>query len=311
MIVALLVLGITAPMWALSLSPGLKRGKFEDVGSFYEDADDDSDFLDDSFDNPGGFVPVEPGDELRNTFNVTSIREAVVGGDFEFQDSATEQLSGIVAGLTPLSPVPATGVQEIELGDLAGDGFDNGVVRFYLDQEGDGNGVSDYTVVGAGFGPDAWEDQTTYPSVNTDGEQLWLDMRFVPFPGGDDELVDPGDALLSESVNFDTNRGSGEAYLEAVGGSFHDLMVEDGILDSYVDRGGYLGGGGGPPGQTVDMLIRFDLDANAPDLGAPPWGNVSEDPFLFAVVPEPMTMMGVAMGIGGLAGYIRKRRINA
>ena len=289
-----LVLSLAGIAEAISVDNGPVKGKFEDLGSFYV-SDSGAGFLDVPNPNPNGvFEPVFPGYELRNIFNVTEIKRDATGAIPSYQTfpGSSEQLTGILAGITPNAPV-VTNPGVVQLIDLPADGFARGVVRLYVD---------DVTAGGTFFtdlGPSAWTSQTTYPTV-TDGT-LWIDAEFVPFAG---EAT--GTVLLEETVNLGSNTGAGSAYLHVLGGSFAQYIQPNGRLADYIASGGYMGLGIAPPGQTVDVHIEFDLNAN--EGGAPPWGNTSEDPFRMTVVPEPITMFGAMMGVGGLLHYIRRRR---
>lgn len=58
-----------------------------------------------------------------------------------------------------------------------------------------------------------------------------------------------------------------------------------------------------PDGNQAHLWASFDLVQSNKD-----WTAKSNDDGGFHVIPEPMTMLGVGMGILGLGGYIRKRR---
>ena len=53
----------------------------------------------------------------------------------------------------------------------------------------------------------------------------------------------------------------------------------------------------------VDVMFGFDGRASTG------WMVISNDPVEATVVPEPLTMLGVLASVGGIAGYIRKRRL--
>lgn len=57
------------------------------------------------------------------------------------------------------------------------------------------------------------------------------------------------------------------------------------------------------PGTTADFRLK---GTSEPTFN--PWLVRSSDPVTTAFVPEPVTMLGLVLGVGGLAGYIRKRR---
>jgi hypothetical protein len=168
--------------------------------------------------------------------------------------------------------------------------------------------------LGHAVGPDA------FPTVNQSGESLWLQVVFIPFPGAG--LVGsgvPAGSLVRETFTNigGSTSGSGSGFGMVVGGSYAPMIAgfpgavgsQQGKYDDAWDLAddGLLNGSiGGPAGFRADLFVRFDVDPD--ELGAPPWLAVSDDPVKFAVVPEPVTMLSALFGLGGLAGYLRKRR---
>ena len=58
-----------------------------------------------------------------------------------------------------------------------------------------------------------------------------------------------------------------------------------------------------PDGNLADAYMSWDLDPSGQD-----WDTYSSDQGGVYVIPEPMTMAGLMLGIGSLVGYIRRRR---
>lgn len=57
------------------------------------------------------------------------------------------------------------------------------------------------------------------------------------------------------------------------------------------------------PGTTADFRLKGGSEGTDYN-----WLVRSSDPLTTAFVPEPITMLGLVLGVGGLAGYVRKRR---
>jgi hypothetical protein len=71
-------------------------------------------------------------------------------------------------------------------------------------------------------------------------------------------------------------------------------------LDSFPNGGAVAS----IPGTTADFRLKGTTEPTNKE-----WLVRSSDPLTSALlVPEPLTMLGVFLGVGGLAGYIRKRR---
>lgn len=77
--------------------------------------------------------------------------------------------------------------------------------------------------------------------------------------------------------------------------------VGAGIWDKFVGDGKYFTD---PLGNKADLKLTNDIDP-----GADGWAVNSHDDggFTFQLVPEPLTMLGVLLGVGGLGKYIRRR----
>ncbi len=353
-VLAGLILAFTGTAGALSLVNGPNKGKYSDYGSFYSVPTAGGV---DAFGRPyqsggprpgqtyeplanpaGAFIPVFPGDVLRDTFLISSIDRDTLpnpaGNDFN--DSVAEQLAGMLYDLeldsfVRSNPADPTSGGTLYLIDANTNGIvgrpvlSGGVIEIWTDLDPNTayNPVS-VSPDGIGFGPSAWDEADsfghvagafghavgpdTFPTVNQEGQTLLLQGVFIPFPETPFDPV-PAGTLLRETVTGLTSNSTGEGsgYIMITGGSMAPFIGVGGLDSKYIDDGGYLGGGALPAGLTADLFIQFDLKPD--EIGAPPWGNVSEDPFRFNIVPEPMTMIAVGMSIAGLGGYIRKRRM--
>jgi hypothetical protein len=64
-----------------------------------------------------------------------------------------------------------------------------------------------------------------------------------------------------------------------------------------------------PSGEMADVWQSWNI--GDPYVLSNGWtGSEDSGRFYYVVVPEPITMLGVFLGIGGLTNYMRKRKLN-
>ena len=156
----------------------------------------------------------------------------------------------------------------------------------------------------------------TYPTVNAEGQVLELSMISLP---GFINAPGTGAGLATEfesRFNFGSFTGDGEAWVEITGGASQCLFDGDcwGVADSWAMNPAHVPLM--PVGSDLDSDVSLAFDtfpAPAPPPGWDPnddwWLVTSEDPMLVELIPEPLTMLGLFMGLGGVGAYIRKRRM--
>jgi len=148
----------------------------------------------------------------------------------------------------------------------------------------------------------------TYPGVNQSGETLELSMVSLP---GYINGVGQGAGLATEfesRFNFTSLTGEGDCFLEILGGASRSLFDGDfwGVADSWAMPAANQAG---MAGFDLDADISLAFDASTEGLIAD-WLVTSDDPMkVTTYVPEPITMLGLFMGLGGVGAYIRKRRM--
>ena len=144
--------------------------------------------------------------------------------------------------------------------------------------------------------------RTTYPTV-TDGT-LVVSMNSLPGflnPTG----TGGGLATTHETLfDFDTFLGDGELYAEVRGDGVDDWQFDSNGFDAQPDA--YANGF--PDTHLADFQIVFDSEPTTVG-GDAPWDVISDDPMkTHPVIPEPVTMAGLMLGVGSLLGYVRRRR---
>lgn len=148
----------------------------------------------------------------------------------------------------------------------------------------------------------------------TEGEmllQLTSTAGFIHVPG------DLGGALVEFETEFNTVAisSTGLAYFDVTGGTLADFFDTD---DYMTPASGINFANGLIPSQWCDAWIQFSATPsgdgpnptqNPVDPNAPfDWLLDNTDPVRTYVVPEPVTMAGLMLGIGSLVGYVRRRR---
>jgi len=137
-----------------------------------------------------------------------------------------------------------------------------------------------------------------------------LELSMVSLPGYINIAgVGAGLATQFESrFNPVTTTGDGEAFVELIAGtnSYGQFNTDGWAMPA--PNAAVLGGLGFD--LTADLRLQFDTSPNL--LAGTDWLVTSDDPVKGNVllIPEPLTMMAVVLGIGGLGGYIRKRRLS-
>lgn len=129
-----------------------------------------------------------------------------------------------------------------------------------------------------------------YPTA-TDGTLIWT---FTSVPGWNSDF--PGDEFFT---TFRPNL-TGPTSTSANGGFFGAAtavpVLGTGIWNNLLN----------PDAIAPGVAARFDFTGNP---GNHNWLVRSNDPVQVDVIPEPVTMLGLFLGVSGLGGYIRRRRM--
>ena len=170
----------------------------------------------------------------------------------------------------------------------------------------------------------------------------WPELAFAGDPADDDyvlwSFVGNPDSIFTVRETF--NLGGAETFIDAATGVLVYISGPSSIMDPFVSGFGLVGqlipGVSLAPGGKTDggvgwgnkylfgeYQITADFRFGAENTGA--WDS-DYNTFTFQqgepgsvgtltqlkgmiLIPEPLTMLGVFMGVGGIAGYIRKRRL--
>ena len=150
---------------------------------------------------------------------------------------------------------------------------------------------------------------TTTPGDTSDDAFLWMTMAGAP-----------GFFSSQPAASFNGTYypgGGGPQGVDDAGGAklwgeFDDPGVGDvagvdyGTANATYDLDWYHSGF---TSDKADIRLQIDTEVNTAYSADFDWLVTSSDPLQTYAVPEPVTMLGVFMGISGLAGYVRKRRL--
>jgi len=289
---------VAVPAQALDLPSGEIKGKINDRSGLFRDDGTNGDAVagDLNYDHivtfpaAGGTVLTPPGaagDELRAVFSVTQLFSPPTALDAFFTSSPSVRLCGVIYNLVILG---FTG-QTVSFG--VGPRYPSAYVDIYLDDDA---GVESYVpptswVEGDPGGPDTIGQFTN--------DELWLRAEFVPLatgliPGTVYQLtldlgVAPGPTIVLRGT------GNGVGYADVVVNNTGRVIGDDYFK---AQNGGVA---------NSDMSLQINIDwRNKPYDG---WQVSSEDPILFATIPEPASMSLLLVGlVSGAGAYWRRRR---
>ena len=120
----------------------------------------------------------------------------------------------------------------------------------------------------------------------------------VPITGATSPVGQIADFTTSDP-NTGAGYGTSMQFLDITGGAWAPWWE---VKDYYFGTSDFRFG----TSQYGDLFVESDVVPY--DAGLTDWIVTSDDPGRGNVVPEPLTMAGVFLGLGGLGGYIRRRR---
>jgi len=160
------------------------------------------------------------------------------------------------------------------------------------------------TIVDPGEVSDITGSRLLLAMESTDGDKAWGDQTLASDVDADGDSDGDFRAQFSPGVTPGTGNGNSWLWLDLVGGAWAD--PPDPISFEVPDN--YWGAPGDPGSST-----HGDVHAHqqfTPYNGAGDWLTDSDDPTILAstVIPEPVTMAGLMIGVSSLLGYVRRRR---
>lgn len=149
------------------------------------------------------------------------------------------------------------------------------------------------------------------------GATLWLTGTATPgfFPGSLDPLAE-FKSVFNPGAGAGGITGHTDLYLtvgpvDADGDGFIDDV---GAMNQFFDTNFFLTPPGSAlPGTRADLNVYIQTRGlnvgNVPGFGPPDWTVGTQSGVVTGIaVPEPVTVLGVLMGVAGLGGYLRRRR---
>jgi len=318
-----IVLALTVPAGAISVTMNLRNF---DQGTLYGVADGTYTgvgTLDSLAQIPptGGLTYLGQSDTW-GIIRVENIQTS--GGDYLYQGGADREITGIFWG----------GIDNY---------LDQSTSGGLITQEIHSNGIQmalfydttpDWGTVAQGTGPGGWtpdyglDGAPGAVGVDDDGVNGVDDPGEYMFPGTDDggpmytgitdgtliwTMVSTGGLdqdFPTDDFIAEFNQNLAAAAYNSSGGLLFDMGTVDGWgtgpNNNQLDTDTILAwnAAGTAQDKTVDLTVSFDGTSN--DSGA--WLLRTSDPMEGDLIPEPVTMAGLMLGIGSLVGYARRRR---
>ena len=251
------------------------------------------------------------GEDSVGVFKLTSIRKDPLGTALYADAADDRDVVGFLYGLKDQAVefgITSEGniVQKIQSSD--------GFLKLYV-QEPD---VAEAVLFGG--------TRTAFDAFSTVGvadSLLLADTVLTDWDGGQEvSAAVPGGHIAEFQQTDPSGAGIGDTdfYLDGIGGIWNDGDMSNWEFEIWDPN--MWTARGLPYSEDGDYEVEVDIVPNplmtlGPTVGGDdpdadtfePWLIKSDDPVrAYGVVPEPMTMLGVFMGISGLGGYIRKRR---
>jgi len=281
---------------------------------------------------PPNFFPTSSiflGDEQKTIFRVTTIFDN--NGDPEFDTSSATEITGTLTGLVVVNVQYFGTIAVVDFGPVTAipeqvNVWEDSSKDFNADPAGAGK-LKDAlpaasVVIPANGAPYQWGVGNTFPTV-TDGS-LWLDgtlvdlwtlsyvdgVMFDTVPGLGSVAFTPGE-IMREWFDIGSGTGHGFAYVDVTpdtDGSFDASVIQGWVKDQFGNS------------TIADLTMEFDLTTPVFNSLTGNWQGVgsyqgpgywtvqSQDPVSFGVViPEPMTLTLLGLGVAGLFARRRKK----
>jgi len=247
------------------------------------------------------------------------------GGDYLYQGSPNREITGIFWGAVDNYLDQTTDAGGLIIQEIHANGLQ---MALFLDTTPEWSSVAQSTGP-AGWTPDYGLDGAPGDvGVDDDGVNGTDDAGEYMYPGSDDggptytgitdgtliwTMVSTGglnEDFPTDDFIAEFNQNQAASTFNSAGG----LLFEMGTVDGWgtgplnyqldTDTIPAWNAAGTAQDKLVDLTVSFDGTSN--DSGA--WLLRTSDPMEGDLVPEPVTMAGLMLGIGSLVGYARRRR---
>lgn len=240
-----------------------------------------------------------PVSDTMGIFRIETIIDITTGSNVLFSNGGPNEITGIFWGLTDgfLQTTASTATAGGQDQEIRGTGMQVAFFEKFGTHTfpgGNSPGPSGFSVVGG---------KLTYAGI-TDGTLIWTTRSTSGFRF--DDLTEDFFAHFTATASGSAFGSSGDTLTNMGSVDGWGLGPLNDQLDTNQIMGYQTGDTLGTPTKGTDLSFSF----KASPAGAGSWILLSSDPITANnnLIPEPVTMAGLLLGVGCLTRYVRKRR---